>query len=100
MAEVDLEFLGRQVALLLEGQREIKADLGTLKADVGTVRAEVAAVKSALAETATRDLMLRMLRSFEGQVEIAGIRTELLRETLESRIKATEARIAALEGGR
>lgn len=39
--------------------------------------------------------MLRMLRSFEGQVEIAGIRTELLRETLESRIKATEARIGA-----
>ncbi|MFZ1426133.1 MAG: hypothetical protein WAS21_05120 [Geminicoccaceae bacterium] len=83
MAEIDLEFLGRQAALLLDGQREIKARL--------------AAIEERLAETATRDLMLRMLRSFEGQVEIAGIRTELLRETLESRIKATEARIAALE---
>jgi hypothetical protein len=86
VAEIDLEFLGRQVALLLDGQREIKARL--------------AAIEERLAETATRELMLRMLRSFEGQVEIAGIRTELLRETLESRIKATEARIAALEGGR
>ena len=55
------------------------------------------AIKSALAETATRDLMLRVLRSFEGQVEVAGIRTELLRETLESRIKAAEARLEALE---
>ena len=86
MAEVDLEFLGRQVALLIGGQREIRADLGE--------------IKSRLAETATRDLMLRMLRSFEGQVEVAGIRTELLRETLESRIKAAEARLAALEAGR
>lgn len=83
MAEIDLEFLGRQVALVLEGQRQTNSRL--------------AAVKAALAETATRDLMLRMLRSFEGQVEIAGIRTELLRETLESRIKATETRIAALD---
>ena len=41
--------------------------------------------------------MLRVLRSFEGQVEVAGIRTELLRETLESRIKVAEARIEALE---
>lgn len=86
MAEIDLEFLGRQAALLLDGQREIKARL--------------AAIEDRLAETATRDLMLRMLRSFEGQVEVTGIRTELLRETLESRIKATEARIAALEGER
>jgi hypothetical protein len=86
LAEVDLEFLGRQVALLIEGQREIRADLGE--------------IKSRLAETATRDLMLRMLRSFEGQVEVAGIRTELLRETLEARIKATEDRLAALEAGR
>ena len=51
--------------------------MGTLKTDMGEV-------KAALAETATRDLMLRVLRSFEGQVEVAGIRTELLRETLES----------------
>ena len=55
------------------------------------------AVKAALAETATRDLMLRMLRSFEGQVEIAGIRTEILRETLEARIRAAETRLDALE---
>ena len=61
LPEVDLEFLGRQVALVLEGQREIKADIGTLKADM-------VVVKAALAETATCDLMLRMLRSFEGQV--------------------------------
>ena len=93
MAEIDLEFLGRQVALVLEGQRQTNSRLAAIEADM-------AAVKAALAETATRDLMLRMLRSFEGQVEIAGIRTELLRETLESRIKATEARIAALELGR
>jgi hypothetical protein len=44
--------------------------------------------------------MLRMLRSFEGQVEVAGIRTQLLRETLAARIKATEARIDALEFSR
>ena len=83
MAEIDLEFLGRQVASVLDGQREIKARL--------------AAIEERLAETATRDLMLRVLRSFEGQVEVAGIRTELLRETLESRIKVAEARIEALE---
>jgi hypothetical protein len=86
VAEIGLEFLARQVALVLDGQREIKARLAT--------------IEERLAETATRDLILRMLRSFEGQVEIAGIRTELLRDTLESRIKATEARIDALEGGR
>ena len=90
MAKVDLEFLGRQIALLIEGQREIKARLAAIETDMGVV-------KSALAETATRDLMLRVLRSFEGQVEVAGIRTELLRETLESRIKVAEARIEALE---
>ena len=83
MAEIDLEFLGRQVASVLDGQREIKARL--------------TAIEERLAETATRDLMLRVLRSFEGQVEVAGIRTELLRETLESRIKVAEARIEALE---
>jgi hypothetical protein len=90
LPELDLEFLGRQVALLLEGQRELKADIGTLKADMG-------AVKATLAETATRDLLLRVLRSFEGQVEVAEIRTQLLRETLEARIKATETRLDALE---
>lgn len=83
MPEVDLEFLGRQVALLLEGQREIKADMAT--------------VKTALAEIATRDLLLRVLRSFEGQVELADIRTQLLRETLEARIRAAETRLDALE---
>lgn len=82
MPEVNLEFLGRQIALVLEGQREIKADIGTLKGDVGTLQADMAAVKAALAETASRDLLLRVLRSFEGQVELADVRTQLLRETL------------------
>ena len=60
MPEVHLEFLGRQIALILEGQREMKADIGTLKADMATV-------KATLAETASRDLLLRGLRSFEGR---------------------------------
>lgn len=90
MPEIDLEFLGRQIGVLIDGQREIVARLAAIETDMG-------AVMSALAETATRDLMLRVLRSFEGQVEVAGIRTELLRETLESRIKVAEARIEALE---
>ena len=89
MPEVHLEFLGRQIALILEGQREMKADIGTLKADMATV-------KAALAETATRELILRVLRSFEGQVEIAELRTQILRETLEARIKAAETRLDAL----
>ena len=97
MAEIDLEFLGRQIGLLIEGHREIKAHLAAIEADVGTLKTDMGAVKSALAETATRDLMLRVLRSFEGQVEVAEIRTQLLRETLESRIKVAEARIEALE---
>ena len=83
MPEVDLEFLGRQLALILEGQRQMSARL--------------TAIEGRLAEAATRDLMLRMLRSFEGQVEVAGIRTELLRETLEARIKTVETRLDALE---
>ena len=90
MAEVNLEFLGRQLAAVLDGQREMKADIGALKANM-------AEVKAALAETATRELVLRVLRSFEGQVEVAELRTQLLRETLEARIRATEARIDALE---
>lgn len=90
MAEIDLEFLGRQVALVLEGQRQTNSRLAAIEADM-------AAVKGALAETATRDLILRVLRSFEGQVEIAELRTQLLRETLEARIKATETRLDALE---
>ena len=97
MPEVNLEFLGRQIALVLEGQREIKADIGTLKGDVGTLQADMAAAKAALAETATRELLLRVLRSFEGQVETADIRTQLLRETLEARLKAAETRLDALE---
>ena len=83
MAEVDLEFLGRQIAVLIGGQREIKGEL--------------AEIRSALAETATRDLLLRVLRSFEGQVEVAGIRTQLLQETLTARLAAAERRIDALE---
>jgi hypothetical protein len=83
LPEVDLEFLGRQLALILEGQRQMSARL--------------TAIEGRLAETATRDLMLHMLRSFEGQVETAGLRTELLRETLEARIKAAETRLDALE---
>lgn len=90
MPEVNLEFLGRQLALVLEGQREIKADIGTLQADM-------VAVKAALAETASRDLLLRVLRSFEGQVELADVRIQLLRETLEARLKAAETRLDALE---
>ena len=90
MPEVHLEFLGRQIALILEGQREMKADIGTLKADMATV-------KAALAETASRDLLLRVLRSFEGQVELADVRTQLLRETLEARLRAAETRQGALE---
>ena len=74
MPEVNLEFLGRQIALVLEGQREMKGDLGTLKGDVGMLKADMADVKAALAETATRDVLLR---SFEGQVELADIRTQL-----------------------
>ena len=70
MPEVNLEFLGRQIALILEGQREMKADIGTLKADMATV-------KATLAETASRDLLLRVLRSFEGQVELADVPTQL-----------------------
>ena len=97
MPEVHLEFLGRQIALVLEGQREIKADIGTLKGDVGTLQADMAAVKAALAETASRDLLLRVLRSFEGQVELADVRTQLLRETLEARLRAAETRQGALE---
>lgn len=90
---MDLKFMGREMAVLLEGQREIGADVGALKVDI-------TAIKAALVETATGDLMLRMLRSFEGQVEVAGIWTELLRETLEACIEATEARLGAVEAGR
>ena len=90
MAEIDLEFLGRQLALVLESQRQTSTRLTAIEADM-------VAVKAALAETATRDLILRVLRSFEGQVETAELRIQLLRETLEARIRTTEARLDALE---
>ena len=83
LPEVDLEFLGRQVALVLENQRQTNTRLTVIEADLDSV-------KTALAETATRDLILRVLRSFEGQVEIAELRTQLLRETLEARLDALE----------
>ena len=60
---------------ILEGQRQTNTRLAAIEADM-------AAVKAALAETASRDLLLRVLRSFEGQVELADVRTQLLRETL------------------
>jgi hypothetical protein len=88
---VDLEFLGRQIGLLIEGQREIRDRLATIEADV-------AEIKARLAETASRDLLLRVLQSFEGQVELAEIRTKLLQETLTARLAAAERRIGALEG--
>jgi adenine/guanine phosphoribosyltransferase-like PRPP-binding protein len=91
MPDVDLELLGRQIAVLIDGQREIRDRLGAIED-------RLAVIDDRLAETATRDLMLRMLRSFEGQVEVVGIKTELLRETLESRVKAVESRMEALEG--
>ena len=97
MPEVDLEFLGRQVALVLDGQRQTNTRLTAIEADIGTLKSDMATVKAALAETATRELILRVLRSFEGQVEIAELRTQLLRETLEARIKAAETRLDALE---
>ena len=90
MPEVDLEFLGRQVALVLENQRQTNTRLTVIEADLDSV-------KAALAETATRDLILRVLRSFEGQVEIAELRTQLLRETLEARLRTAEARLDVLE---
>jgi hypothetical protein len=90
MPDVDLELLGRQIAVLIDGQREIRDRLGAIED-------RLAVIDDRLAETATRDLMLRMLRSFEGQVEVVGIKTELLRETLESRVKAVESRLEALE---
>jgi hypothetical protein len=93
LAEVDLEFLGRQIGVLIEGQREIRSRLDG-------VDGRLAAIEDKLAETATRELMLRVLRSFEGQVEVAELRTQILRETLEARIKATEARLDTLEGSR
>jgi hypothetical protein len=88
---VDLELLGRQIGLLIEGQREIRDRLATIEADV-------AEIKARLAETASRDLLLRVLQSFEGQVELAEIRTKLLQETLTARLAAAERRIGALEG--
>ncbi len=91
MAKVDLEFLGRQLGLLIEGQREIKAEIADIKADL-------AEIKARLAETASRDLLLRVLQSFAGQVELAEIRTKLLQETLTARLAAAERRIGALEG--
>jgi hypothetical protein len=39
-----------------------------------------------------------VLQSFEGQVELAEIRTKLLQETLTARLAAAERRIGALEG--
>ena len=93
LAEIDLEFLGRQVALVLEGQRQTNTRLAAIEAELGSV-------KAALATTATRDLLLSVLRSFEGQIEVAELRTQLLRETLEARIKATEARLDVLEAAR
>jgi hypothetical protein len=68
LPEADLEFLGRQLALVLEGQRQTNTRLAAIESDM-------VAVKATLAETTTRDLMLRMLRSIEGQIEVAGTRT-------------------------
>jgi DNA-binding FrmR family transcriptional regulator len=91
LAKVDLEFLGRQIGLLIEGQREIRDRLAAIEGDV-------AGIKARLAETASRDLLLRVLQSFEGQVELAEIRTKLLQETLTARLAAAERRIGGLEG--
>ncbi len=97
LPEVDLEFLGRQVALVLENQRQTNTRLTAIEAVMSALEDDMATVKGALAETATRDLILRVLRSFEGQVEIAELRTQLLRETLEARLRTAEARLDVLE---
>ena len=98
MANVDLEFLGRQIGLLIEGQREIKAELAEIRVEFADIKDDVAGIKARLAETASRDLLLRVLQSFEGQVELAEIRTKLLQETLTARLAAAERRIGVLEG--
>ena len=61
MTEVDLEFLGRQVAAVLDGEREIRSRLDE-------VDQRLAAVEDRLATTATLELLSQVLRSFEGQV--------------------------------
>jgi len=60
---------------MLDGQREMNTRL--------------ALIEGKLAETTIRDL--RLICSFGGQVVVASIRRELLRETLASRIKTNKA---------
>jgi hypothetical protein len=64
LVEVDLEFLGRQIGMLIEGQHGIRSHLDR-------VDGHLTAIEDKLAATATPDLPL----GFEGQVEVAELRT-------------------------
>ncbi len=75
LAEIDLQFLGRQLAAVLDSHREIKADIDALKSDLSDV-------KATLATTATRDLLLSALYGSQVSVDLAQPPLGLLREAL------------------
>jgi lysophospholipase L1-like esterase len=76
VAEVTLEFLGQQVALVLEGQREIKARLDKIEATLPTL--------------ATKDLVTQVWNALDSKLHASELGEQLMRERLERRVAELE----------
>jgi ubiquinone biosynthesis protein UbiJ len=101
MAEIDLQFIGEQLARVLDAQREMRE----LQRDT---RERLERVEGLVARVATRQLVVDAFNALDGKMSLlkAEIAEELSREIrmeiggrlapLASRVDALEARIAEL----
>lgn len=83
MAEVTLEFLGQQVALVLDGQREIKARLDKVEARLDKIEAM-------LPTLATKELVTQVWNALDSKLHASELGEQLLRERLERRVADLE----------
>jgi hypothetical protein len=97
MAEVTLEFVGQQLALVIEEQREIKARHGKVEAWLGKVEARLDSVESRLGlieatlrTLATKDLVTQVRNALDNKLHASELGEQLLRERLERRVAELE----------
>jgi hypothetical protein len=83
MAEVTLEFLGQQVALVLDGQREIKARLDRVEERLDKIEAT-------LPTLATKELVTQIWNALDSKLHASELGEQLLRERLERRVAEPE----------
>ena len=90
VAEVTLEFLGQQLALVIEGQREIKSRLDGIEARLDGIEARLGLVEATLPTLATKDLVTQVWSALDNKLHASELGEQLLRERLERRVAELE----------